>query len=227
MQETQTRPFRYLAWSGAIGLIVALTITVVVVIVQKPDILTMEHGPLENMQVTLWLLSAFAAAAAYRRWTGHVDRLVAFWVALIGCLAALRAVKAHLLLTPDIIGRYGIHYRIDWLLDPQTSILLKVAYSCLFIVVIGAIFWPLLVMRSRFWRLTRSGDAGVGMLLVAAAGLALGYLADDLLRGSPLMSRAIRQLTHQSGEFLGALAFLAGALLLCKSPVSRRLGTEE
>ena len=227
MQKTEInpRPFSYLAWSGAISLIIALGITVTVVFIQRPEILYMENGPLANMQLSLWLLSAFAAAYAYRRWTGGVDRLVAFWVALIGCLAALREVNAHRLLTPDIIGRFGIHYRIEWLFDPQTSILLKLAYACLFLVLIGAIFGPLLFMRSRFWSLTRAGDPGIGMLLVAAAGLGLGYLMDDLFRGSPLMNRAVRQLAEETGNFLIALAFLAGSLLLCKAPVSKRLDT--
>lgn len=222
-QENTPHPFGYLAWSGAIALSLILAITVIAVLVQKPDILYMESGPLENMSITLWLLSAFAAAAAYRRWTGKIDRLVAFWVALISCLATLREADAHILLNPAVIGSLGIHYRIDWLLDPRASLLLKLGYATLFTVLVGAIFGPLFVLRSRFWRLTRAGDAGIGMLIVAAVGILLGYVMDDLLRNSPLMTKAIRQLTEESGEFLGAIAFLSGSLLLLKLPVSQRL----
>ncbi len=223
----QPRPFSYLAWSGAIGLILILGITVIAIAVRQMDLLYVENGPLENMAMGLWLLSAFAAAAAYRRWTGRMDRIMTFWIALISCLAALRDADAHILLNPAVIGRFGIHYRIDWLLDPNTSILLKLAYGGLVILILGAVFGPLYMLRSRFWRLTRTGDAGVGMLIVALAGIVVGYTMDDLLRNSPLMSTAVRQLTEESSEFLGALAFLAGALLLWKSPVSERLRMSE
>ncbi len=222
-ESRQPRPFSYLAWAGAIALIVILGITVAAITVRQMDLLYVENGPLENMAMALWLLSAFAAAAAYRRWTGRLDRIMAFWVALIACLAALREADAQILLNPAVIGRYGIHYRIDWLLDPETSILLKLAYAGLAILVVVAVFGPLYMLRSRFWSLTRSGDASVGMLIMAVAGVVIGYTMDDLLRDSPLMTKAVRQLIEESGEFLGAIAFLAGALLFWKAPVSERL----
>lgn len=223
-----SRPFGYLAWAGSIGLILILGITSAALAVRQLDELYLENGPLENMAMALWLLSAFAAAAAYRRWTGRLDRVMAFWIVLISCLAALREADAQVLLNPAVIGRFGVHYRIDWLLDRETSLLLKLAYAGLAILVVFAVFSPLYLLRSRFWRLTRAGDAGVGMLIVAVAGIVIGYSLDDLLRGSPVMTKAVRQLVEESGEFLGAIAFLAGSLLLWKSPLSERIKfTEE
>lgn len=225
--SSPSRPFGYLAWAGAAGLILTLGITMAALAVRKLDELYLENGPLENMAMALWLLSAFAAAAAYRRWTGHIDRIMAFWIALIACLAALREADAQILLNPAVIGRFGIHYRIDWLLDPNTSILLKLAYAGLAILIAFAVLSPLYWLRSRFWRLTLSGDAGIGMLIVAVAGIAIGYSMDDLLRGTPMMTKAVRQLVEESGEFLGAIAFLAGSLLLWKSPISERIRFNE
>lgn len=223
MRDTEYRPFAYLAWSGAVGVVLLIGIVLCGAVIDRLNILYMEAGPLENMSLALWLLSAFAAAAAYRRWTGKVDRLVAFWVAAMSCLAALREADAHHLLNPDVIGRIGVHYRIEWVLDPGVSILLKVGYALLFLPVVAVGFVPLLRLRGGFGRLARAGDAAVGMLIVAGVGVLLGYIMDDVLRGCPFMRKAVRQLIEETGEFAGALAFCAASLLFWRMPLSGRL----
>lgn len=224
--NVQSRPFIYLAWSGIIGLVLVIAITIAATIVQIPDMLYREFGPLENMSVALWLLSAFAAAAAYRRWTSRTDRLVSFWIALTACLAALREVDAHTLLNPVVIGRFGIRFRIDWLLDPQVHILHKLTCIGLALIILGAILGPPIFMRSRCFRLFRTGDAGIGMLVVATACLGMGFVMDDLLRFTPLITKSTRMLIEESSECLGAFAFLACSLLLLKLPFSKRLGDQ-
>lgn len=221
--DTQFRPFGYLAWSGAAGLVLALMIAVAAALVGKPDMLYMENGPLENMTLALWLMSAFVGAVAYRRWTGRMDRVTTAWVALVSCLAMLREADFHTLLHPNTLGRFGIRFRIDWVLDPRTGIVLKVVCILFFLAFIGAIVGPLLFMHARFWQLVRAGDSSIGMLVLGFAGTGVGFIMDEVLRNSPLISKAARVLIEESGEMLGALAFLAGSLLLCKSPVSRRL----
>jgi hypothetical protein len=217
------RPFRYLGWSLGLALATIPAVKVCIASAGDLDVLSVENGPLENMALALWLLSALTAAAAYRRWTGASDRLVAFWLASISCLAMLREADAHILLNPAIIGRFGIHYRIDWLLNPHTGIFLKLVYLILVILIARALFRPPWRLRSDFWRLFRTGDAGIGMLAVAVAGLVLGYSMDDLFRDSPLMTRPVRQFTEEAGEFCGAVAFLSGSLLLWRISFSQRL----
>lgn len=224
---TKSHPFTYLAWSGTIGLVLILAITVIAVVCRGSEILCAQYGPMKNMEIAVWLLSALAAAIAYRRWTGRVDRIMAFWVTLVSCLACLRAADAHVLMAPENIKQMGIAYGIHWLIDPQAGSVIKLAYAGLFIIVVVAVFSPLLFMRSRFWRLTRAGDAGIGMILVAIAGLTLGYLLAGATRIAPLATAAGRELTRETGHFLAALAFLAASILLCKSPVSERLKIPE
>jgi hypothetical protein len=224
--ETHTvrpRPGRYLLWSAAVGMILILGVIACARAVPELDMLFMENGPLENLSVALWLLSAFAAAAAYRRWTLPLDRLAAFWTAAVACLAALREVDAHHLLCPPVLGRFGIQYRISWLLDPHASILLKLAYAVFILLILSLVLVPLLRLRPPFWRLARGGDAAMGMFIMTGVGMFLGYSLDDLLRGSPLMVKAVRQLTEETSECLAALAFCTGALLLWKVPVSERI----
>ncbi len=221
-----SRPFIYLALSGIIGLILIIAITLAATIIQKPDMLYKEFGPLENLSVALWLLSAFAAAAAYRRWPSRTDRLVSFWIALTACLAALREVDAHFLLNPVVIGQFGIRFRIDWLLDPHVHILHKLTCIVVALIILGAILAPPFLMRTRFWRLLRTGDASIGMLVVATVCLGMGFVMDDLLRYTPLMTKSTRMLIEESSECLGAVAFLACSLLLLRVPISERLGDQ-
>jgi hypothetical protein len=149
--------------------------------------------------------------------------MTTFWIALVSCIAMLREADAHTLVHPNTLGRFGIYLRIDWVLDPESPFIPKMACIVFFVVFIVAMIGPPLLMRSRFWRLARAGDSGIGMLILGFVGMGVGVVMDEVLRNSPLLSKAARVLTEESGEMLGALAFLVGSLLLCKLPVSRRL----
>lgn len=215
--------FPYLRWALLAGLVLLMGIAVASRFAGKLDMLYMENGPLENMSLALWILASFGAAAAYRRWTGALDRAAAFWLAAISCLAFLREADAHILLNPVVLGKYSIHYRIDWILDPAVSILPKLALAGLAVLIGILVFLPLRRLAAPFWKLAIGGDAALGLMVLAVAGQVLGFTLDDLLRGSPLLTVAIRQLSEETCEFLGVCAFFAGIMLIVKTPVSERL----
>ena len=216
-------PFGY--WRGvlALGGPALVLLILAYAVVEFPESIHRENGPLENMQLTLWLLSAGVAAWAYRRWTDAADRLHAFWMALVALLAALREVDAHLLLGPQYLGRFGIVYRLDWLLNSAVSLPLRVGFVTAVAALVGAVLYPLSRLRLPYARLARRGDAAAGLLALAFLLIPSGYACDDLLRPVVFMSKTTRQAIEESAEFLGAAAYLGSAFAFAQTSLARRL----
>ncbi len=214
---------RYLLWSLAVSMAVVFGVIVSALVVPSLDMLYREYGPLENMTFALWLVSAIAAMVAYRRGAVTTDRLAAFWVAAFACLAAFREADGHHLLTAATIGRFGASYRFKWFLDPQVNLPLRLGHGALVVFAAACVIVPLVGLRSRLWRLLRAADAAVVLLVLAAVGLGMGYSMDEFLRGSHLMTKAVRQLSEETSELLGSIAYCAASLLLLQTPVTARI----
>ena len=101
-------------------------------------------------------------------------------------VGAARELDLHELLNPKYIGRFGVHYRVDWFLSNKykVSILLKLMWAVIFPVPLTLLIAPLLILRKPILRLIRNGDVAVGLFLLGIVGLGIGFVCDDTLRGT-------------------------------------------
>ncbi len=181
-----------------------------------------EGGPLEWLQIVLWLLSCGLGFALFLRARTPLDRMTAFWLTVVGLLAMAREFDAQVLLNPETIGSWGLRYRIDWWLSTDASVLLRLFWLGVFLLLGAALTVPLFHMKIPFVRLVRSGDVASGLFVLSILFLFLGFACDDLLRETTLLAPHKRSFGEETFELAGAGAYLSVVIALMKRHPSVR-----
>lgn len=218
------RPSRWVKILAAAIVAGALAIAALYLLTDNPTALHAENGPIETVQLAAWLLAAaiyiFAAARGPRR----ADLLMNGWRAVIALAVSARELDLHEKLNSDVIGRLGVHYRIDWWLDGAVPLGLKAGWATIFLVLLALLLLPPLMVRPPTRRLLLRGDAHTWLFLLAFAFLFLGYALDDFLgRGTIVESIHITQGLEESVELCGVGCYLASAVSVLRLPFSARI----
>jgi hypothetical protein len=182
-------------------------------VLRKP--LSTEGGVLELLSLFCWGGAVLLAIVAILPKRAQTDRLMAGWTGLLALIAFVRELDLHVALNPEVLGSFGVRYRIDWWLDGDVSLWLKLGWTLFFLGLGVALIYPPWALRGEFIRRVRQGDAMVGLFLLAVTLSLFGFVFDDLLRNTKFSPLAVRQTAEESCEVLGAAAFLASALLRC------------
>jgi hypothetical protein len=226
LQDACERPFGYTRIAGVLSALVLILLAGAQMMSSAPARLYAESGVIEILSVIFWIGALLLCLWALFRWHDRIDQLIFIWLCLICCLAAARELDAQVLLNPKHFGQYGVHYRIDWFFSNKfkVSILLKLIWGGIFIVVLAFLFAPLFIWRKPIIRLIRNGDTAAGLFLLGIAALAIGFINDDILRGTHFMSVNLRHAIEETSEMLGAIFFLGGICCLLWTPPSQHLG---
>lgn len=179
----------------------------------EPYKLTAENGAIESYQLGLWTMSILSAIVVSLRVSDRQAKwgTIALGVLAVGALA--RELDLHIYLNPNMIGDWGVRYRIDWWLDRGVSFWLKLMWVGIGLAVAFIIGFPIWMARGKpRWR-----EARPRLVILALMFLAVGFVADDLLRGrlDPEFGRLLEEL----GELLGAMFYL-GAVLAPERPAA-------
>jgi hypothetical protein len=207
---------------------VAIATVVVIVTVSaffprflKP--LSREGGVMEMLSLVCWAVAMWLAGVAFLKQRTSPDRLAAGWTGLLALLAFLRELDLHVALNPEVLGPYGVRYRIDWWLDGRVSFWLKLGWAVAFLALLFALLYPPWALRQRIFTLARQADPMVGLFFLAIAMSMIGFVFDDLLRKTKFFSVELRQTAEETSEMLGAAAFMASAVLRCPRSIFQRL----
>jgi hypothetical protein len=160
--------FRYLRW-------VALTLGIIVLIVVGaaqfvPSLRTLsrEGGVIEMLSMGFWAVAIiFSLATIYRRRERN-DRLLAMCLGTAALLAGLRELDLHHALGPDVLGDYGMRFRIAWWLDGDVNFALKVGWLIVFALLGTLLAYPLWKVRPPVLTLARRGNAMMGILILCS-----------------------------------------------------------
>jgi hypothetical protein len=208
-------PLRYVGWLFATVGLLAVIVGLAALFLPSLAPLSREGGVMEVLSLVFWGGAMVIAVWAAARQREAGDRLAAGWTGLIALLAFLREMDLHTALNPQVLGRFGVRYRIDWWLDQRVNLWLKLAWLAVFLALLLALAYPPWALRRRIFQLVRKGDPMVGLFVVAIAMSFGGFVFDDLLRKTTLLSMEIRQTAEETSEMLGAAAFLVSAFLQC------------
>jgi hypothetical protein len=226
IRDTCERPFGYFRLAGVLSALYLLPLCIAYAISSEPARLHAEGGVIESLSVVCWVAAILVSIVSLFRYNNRLDRMLFAWIGFICGLAAARELDAHVLLNPQYLGQYGVHYRIDWFLSNKfkVSILLKLVWAGIFLGLLTLLSTPLFILRKPIFRLIRNGDVATGLLLLGTIGLAMGFVFDDILRGTHFISLTLRQGIEENAEMLGAVFFLTGICCLSWKEPSQRLG---
>ena len=225
VHDAFVQPFGYFKIAGAVLACVLIPLCVAYVLSSDPTRLHAEDGPIEWLSFGCWAAGVVMCFLAFSRHSGRSDRLLFWWFFLICALAAARELDEQVLLNPQYLGQWGVHYKTRWFLSPEVDIRLKLFWFSVFLIFGGIIISPLIVLRKSILRLIRSGDVAAGLFLLSAIGLATGFVFDDILRKTTFLGGDLRQAIEEIAELLGAAYFLIGLCSLLWKPPSERKGS--
>jgi hypothetical protein len=217
LQDACEIPFGYVRLAGVLLALALIPLCGAhMTIGSAPARLYLEGGIIETLSVIFWIGALLLCLRALFRWHDRLDQLIFKWLCLICGLAAARELDAQILLNPIHFGQYGVHFRIDWFFSNkfEVSILLKLMWGAIFIVVLAFLFAPLFIWRKPIIRLIRNGDTAAGLFLLGITALAIGFINDDILRGTHFMSVNLRRAIEETSEMLGAIFFFGGICCL-------------
>lgn len=183
-----------------------------------------ESGPLEWVQLAVWIASTGVALVATVLAPSRRDRIDAIWLLILSALAVARELDVQNLLNPEHgAGDLGVSFRIEWWLDSGVSPGLKAAWLSAGLVLAALILAPPLLVRAPVVRLLRAGDAPAWLFLGAIGLLGCGYALDDLVGRGAFVPESWTRLAEEVAETMGALCFLASLALTAGRPLSRRI----
>ena len=182
-----------------------------------------EGGPIETAQLIAWLFSALICTALCVRGPLRDDRLIWCWRGVLALLIAARELDLHEKLNSDVVGRLGVHYRIDWWLDETVPLWLRAGWGLAGLILLVLLIAPPLLIRPPTLRLLRAGEITTWLFVLAFGLLFIGYVFDDLLgRGTVIESIHTTQTIEELAELAGALAYVGSCLAGMREPYSTR-----
>ena len=181
-------------------------------VLRNQELIYRENGILEILSVMLWSVSALLAFRAGFRTSTTEQRLLAFLLAAIALLAALREVDAHIWLNPQHLGALGVRYKINWWLDSDVSLALKLGWALIFLAVACSVLYPLTKSWRTLWRSLLARETVPLLVLASMVFLGMGFALDDLLRHSSRIGPDTRQLMEETAEVLGAALYLTAVI---------------
>lgn len=174
-----------------------------------------EHGPLEMAQFALWAYAVLLGLISSGRLRDRTARMFTVWLGVLACLAAARELDLHETLNPEILGAWGVRYRIDWWLDFSVPFLLKFFWGGVGAGIAIALVAPLVIAWSGLGTLLHSRVDVMLLLVSSAAMLAVGWISDDLLR--VWTSRIPGTYVEELSELIGVALFVFGVIRLLES----------
>jgi hypothetical protein len=204
---------RPLKWVPLSALAVLILVSAFSGYLRNHEIIYRENGVLESLSVTLWCIGALLGFwATFRKATAE-NRLLAFLMASIALLAALREVDAHIWLNPQHFGSLGVRYRVDWWLNPEVSLPVKLGWGIVFLTILTSLAYPLIRLRRSLYHSVRAGAPVPLLILAAVLFLGVGFAFDDLLRHASWVASNTRQLMEETAEVLGAFLYLTAVIV--------------
>ena len=202
-----------LKWVPLSALVVLMLVAAFSGYLRKHELIYRENGVLEIVSVVLWCIGALLGFwAAFRKGTAE-NRLLAFLMATIALLAALREVDAHIWLNPQHFGPLGVRYRLDWWVYAEVSLAVKLGWALVFLSIMTSLAYPLIRLRRPLYHALRAGAPVPLLILAAVLFLGLGFALDDLLRHSTWVASETRQLMEETAEVLGAVLYLIAVIV--------------
>lgn len=183
------------------------------------SVVSEKHVVYERLQIVGWVLVIVLAtvAAAIGRRTQAL--LLAVWLGVGASLAVLRELDLHVVLNPDNIHLLGltpeqaVRFRLDWWTDPRESVLLKLAWAVALLGLVSLVVVPLVAARYPWLKLIRRGRLFPILIAAGFAGLAGGFLLDDV--GRPLTKAGVDlAVAEEVVELLGVVLLAAATGLL-------------
>ncbi len=226
LQDGREQPFGYIKLVCVFLAIILTTLFIAYIMPDfSPATLFAENGLIEELSVIFWIVAFLLCILALFRRHDRFNQLIFSWFCLICGLAAAREIDAQVLLNPSHFGQYGVHYRTDWFFSNEfgVSIILKLAWGVVFIAALAFLVAPLIILHRPIMRLIRSGDTATGFFFLGTISLAIGFIMDDILRGSHLMSLNLRLGIEETSEMLGSIFYFAGILCLLWISPSQRI----
>jgi hypothetical protein len=220
---SQEKRFAFLLWAAAaVGFVVAM-VGVAAAMLETVEPLSGEGRWLESISCALWLLALIVSGLTFFRWKDRADRLTAVWMGIVALLAGLRELDAHIYLNPQYLGDLGVRYRMDWWLSGNVSILLKLGWFCVFFAFAFPLAYIPLKLRLPLFRMARLGDPMVGLFILGIGLLGMGFVMDDTLRHTKLLSHGGKQVIEETSETLGAIFFLISGILRWRTSFAERI----
>ncbi|MCC5785396.1 MAG: hypothetical protein JJU33_01695 [Phycisphaerales bacterium] len=181
-----------------------------------------ENGPVETAQMLLWVCSSLLALGVFLYRKRPRERFFAGWLALVSALAAFRETDGHILLNPEVLGSWGVRYRIDWWLSLDAPVLPRVLWAALAVVMAVGLVIPLVKASPKAFLLIKGRDRAWWLFAIAAAALFVGYACDDLVGRGQFVAPIYSQSVEEISELIGALLFLVAIGLTVRLSLSTR-----
>jgi hypothetical protein len=115
-----------------------------------------------------WAVAIIFSLATIYRQRERNDRLLAMCLGTAALLAGLRELDLHHALGPDVLGDYGMRFRIAWWLDGDVNFALKVGWLIVFALLGTLLAYPLWKVRPPVLTLARRGIAMRGILILSS-----------------------------------------------------------
>jgi hypothetical protein len=183
-----------------------------------------EGGVLETLQSVMWASSALLGLVAGLSARRSRDRLNLLWLGVVASGILLRESDGHEWFNPEVIGPWGLHYRLDWWTDGSVPVVIKLLWLGLIAFAGITLVAPLLLARPDGLAQLRRRDVGAVMFILAIACIAFGWVADDLLGRGLLVPPAVSKVFEETGELIGAAAYLVSVLASALEPLDLREG---
>lgn len=181
-----------------------------------------EHGPIENTQFTLWIISAIVGGLIAWDRRAIRERVFGAWLAMMCVLAALRELDSHIFLNPEFLGSWGVRYRLDWWISLDAPVLPRMFWAIVGVLFLCAVIVPFLRIAPKHVLLLKSRDRAWWMFLISGVALGLGWLFDDVLGRNLFMHPVYTQALEETAELVGAAAFFVAVLSMRKLSLTTR-----
>lgn len=182
-----------------------------------------EAGPVEGLQLLLWIVALWAGGYALARAPSRRDAWNAAWLMVLAALAFLRECDLHEAIDADHWPGYGVSFMLNWWTDGSVSVVRKAVWALVFAGVGFGLAIPPLIVHAPAIKLFKRGDPGVWLIVVAFAWLALGYAADDLLGRGQFVREETSRAVEEAAELVGVAFFACSLIYTALEPLTRRI----
>ncbi|MEO1008235.1 MAG: hypothetical protein AAFX79_06690 [Planctomycetota bacterium] len=193
--------------------------------------IAVEGGPIEGAQLWVWMLALLLLTRGMARglrgevagWTGR-DAWHLGWLMVLSGLAVLREFDAHVVLNPEVLGDWGVRYRLDWWLAADSPVLPRIAWAIAGALGVAAVVVPPVVFRARVFALLRRLDLASILMAAGVALVVAGYLSDDVLGRDQFVPTAYMQMIEEGAELVGVAFVLCAMRVVAARPLAVREG---